>query len=91
MRVGSLSLVSADTNTTDITNGAYTGFDLIVVGSGFFGLTVAERVASPGGTTRAGLSVLDSEDRLRRLIQETFAAAVRREQEMRAAARGPAA
>ncbi|EIE97155.1 UDP-galactopyranose mutase [Saccharomonospora glauca] len=46
MRVGSLSLVSADTNTTDITNGAYTGFDLIVVGSGFFGLTVAERVAS---------------------------------------------
>ncbi|EHR59107.1 UDP-galactopyranose mutase [Saccharomonospora cyanea] len=46
MRVGSLSLVSADTNTTDITNGAYTGFDLVVVGSGFFGLTVAERAAS---------------------------------------------
>ncbi len=46
MRVGSLSAVSADTNTTDITNDTYTGFDLIVVGSGFFGLTVAERVAS---------------------------------------------
>ncbi|CAM2990162.1 UDP-galactopyranose mutase [Saccharomonospora xinjiangensis] len=46
MRVGSLSLVSADTNTTDITDGAYTGFDLVVVGSGFFGLTVAERAAS---------------------------------------------
>jgi len=46
MRVGSLSAVSADTNTTDITNDTYAGFDLIVVGSGFFGLTVAERVAS---------------------------------------------
>ncbi len=49
---------------------------------------LAERVASPGGTTRAGLAVLDADDRLRRLIQDTFAAAVRREQEMRAAARG---
>ncbi|MEY7970426.1 UDP-galactopyranose mutase [Saccharomonospora xinjiangensis] len=38
--------MSADTNTTDITDGAYTGFDLVVVGSGFFGLTVAERAAS---------------------------------------------
>jgi UDP-galactopyranose mutase len=46
MRVGSLSLVSADTNTTDNTSGAYTGYDLVVVGSGFFGLTVAERAAS---------------------------------------------
>ncbi len=41
--------VSADTNTTEITNGAYSGFDLIVVGSGFFGLTVAERAASQLG------------------------------------------
>ena len=52
---------------------------------------LANRVASPGGTTRAGLAVLNSDDRLRRLIQETFAAAVRREQEMRAAARGAGA
>ncbi|WP_019818649.1 UDP-galactopyranose mutase [Saccharomonospora saliphila] len=41
--------MSADTNTTEITNGAYSGFDLIVVGSGFFGLTVAERAASQLG------------------------------------------
>src|SRR5690606_39941142 len=46
MRVGSLSAVSADTNTTDITNDTFDGYDLVVVGSGFFGLTVAERVAS---------------------------------------------
>ncbi|WP_298182194.1 UDP-galactopyranose mutase [Saccharomonospora sp.] len=38
--------MSADTNTTEITNGTYSGFDLVVVGSGFFGLTVAERAAS---------------------------------------------
>lgn len=44
--MGSLSAVSADTNTTEITNGTYSGFDLVVVGSGFFGLTVAERAAS---------------------------------------------
>ncbi|WP_024876598.1 UDP-galactopyranose mutase [Saccharomonospora piscinae] len=41
--------MSADTNPTDNPNGAYTGFDLVVVGSGFFGLTVAERAASQLG------------------------------------------
>ncbi len=49
---------------------------------------LAERVASPGGTTRAGLAVLDADDRLGRLVRDTFEATVRREQEMRAEARG---
>ncbi len=48
---------------------------------------LAERVASPGGTTRAGLAVLDADDRLVRLVRDTFEATVRREQEMRAEAR----
>jgi UDP-galactopyranose mutase len=38
--------VSAHTNPTNITEDDFTGYDLIVVGSGFFGLTVAERAAT---------------------------------------------
>ncbi|WP_040926011.1 UDP-galactopyranose mutase [Saccharomonospora marina] len=38
--------MSTETNPTDLTEAAFAGFDLIVVGSGFFGLTVAERAAS---------------------------------------------
>lgn len=48
---------------------------------------LAERVASPGGTTRAGLDVLDSDDALVRLIHQTLAAAARRSEELAAAAR----
>ncbi|RBM19286.1 UDP-galactopyranose mutase [Prauserella sp. PE36] len=40
------SPVSAHTNPAEITEGEFAGYDLIVVGSGFFGLTVAERAAS---------------------------------------------
>ncbi|MBK1784373.1 UDP-galactopyranose mutase [Prauserella cavernicola] len=38
--------MSADTNPAEISEGEYAGYDLVVVGSGFFGLTVAERAAS---------------------------------------------
>jgi UDP-galactopyranose mutase len=41
--------VSAHTNPTEITEGNFAGYDLIVVGSGFFGLTVAERAATQLG------------------------------------------
>jgi len=49
---------------------------------------LADRVASPGGSTRKGLDVLDAEGGLAPLLVETIAAAVRRNQEMAAAARG---
>ncbi|GAB3499663.1 UDP-galactopyranose mutase [Amycolatopsis cihanbeyliensis] len=38
--------MSAHTNPSKITEDDFTGYDLIVVGSGFFGLTVAERAAT---------------------------------------------
>jgi len=41
--------VSAHTNPDKITEADFTGYDLIVVGSGFFGLTVAERAAAELG------------------------------------------
>ena len=40
--------------------------------------TLAERVASKGGSTREGLDVLDRDDALDRLVAETLAAAERR-------------
>ncbi|MEG3089697.1 pyrroline-5-carboxylate reductase family protein [Sphingomonas sp. PB4P5] len=48
---------------------------------------LADRVASPGGSTREGLNVLDRDDALKGLLRETLAAAVRRNAEMAAAAR----
>ncbi len=49
--------------------------------------TLAERVASPGGSTRKGLDVLDADQSLARLVAETLAAATRRNAEMAAEAR----
>jgi pyrroline-5-carboxylate reductase len=49
--------------------------------------TLAGRVASPGGTTRAGLDILDEGDALKRLVHDTLAAAARRGAELAAAAR----
>lgn len=49
--------------------------------------TLADKVASPGGSTRAGLNVLDADDALKRLVAETLAASVRRDAEMAEAAR----
>lgn len=48
---------------------------------------IARRVASPKGTTEAGLAVLDAGDALDRLVAETIAAAARRAAELAADAR----
>jgi len=48
---------------------------------------LADRVASPGGSTRKGLDVLDARDGLRSLLEATIAAAVARNREMAEAAR----
>lgn len=50
---------------------------------------LAEHVASPGGTTRAGLAVLDDGHALERLILRTLDAARRRGLEMAESARAP--
>jgi len=50
---------------------------------------VARRVASPKGTTEAGLAVLDADGALDRLIAETIAAAARRGRELAEEARKP--
>lgn len=48
---------------------------------------LADRVASPGGSTREGLNVLDRDEALVRLLTDTLAAATRRNREMAQAAR----
>jgi len=50
-------------------------------------VVLADRVASPGGSTREGLNVLDRDDALLTLLTETLAASERRNAEMAAAAR----
>lgn len=45
---------------------------------------LADRVASPGGSTRKGLDVLDEDHALGRLIEATLAATTRRNQELAA-------
>jgi pyrroline-5-carboxylate reductase len=49
---------------------------------------LADRVASPGGSTREGLNVLDADGRLQHLMRETLEAAARRNAELAAIARG---
>jgi pyrroline-5-carboxylate reductase len=49
---------------------------------------LADRVASPGGSTREGLNVLDADGALKMLLRETLAASARRNGERAAAARG---
>lgn len=50
---------------------------------------LADKVASPGGSTRKGLDVLDRDDALGRLLAETLAASFRRVAEMASEARTP--
>ncbi|WP_419826919.1 pyrroline-5-carboxylate reductase family protein [Sphingomonas sp.] len=63
------------------------GAAALAVTSGEAPALLAERVASPGGSTRAGLDVLDHDFALRKLLAQTLAAARRRNAEMAAAAR----
>lgn len=50
--------------------------------------SIARRVASPRGTTEAGLAVLDEDEALNRLLAETLAASQRRGRELAAETRG---
>lgn len=50
--------------------------------------SIARRVASPRGTTEAGLAVLDGGEALDRLLQDALRASQRRGRELAAAARG---
>lgn len=63
------------------------GAALLAVGADVGPGDLAERVASPAGSTRKGLDVLDAGDALKVLLTETIAAATRRNAEMAAAAR----
>ncbi len=64
------------------------GGALLAAGSSDTPGALADKVASPGGSTRAGLNVLDADGALNRLLAKTLAASVRRDAEMAAAARG---
>ncbi|HMJ93534.1 MAG TPA: pyrroline-5-carboxylate reductase [Allosphingosinicella sp.] len=56
-------------------------------GSGDPPVELARRVASPGGTTEAGLGVLDGEAGMEELLRRTLEASMRRSREMADAAR----
>ena len=65
------------------------GAAALAASSGEDPAALADRVASRGGSTRAGLDVLDDEGAgLARLVRDTLAAALRRNREMAQAARG---
>jgi pyrroline-5-carboxylate reductase len=63
------------------------GAGALAVQAGEAPAELARRVASPGGTTEAGLKVLDEEDALRALVLRTLDASRRRGREMADAAR----
>lgn len=63
------------------------GAATLAEGAGETPSALADRVASKGGSTRAGLDVLDEPGGLRALLRETIAAAVLRNREMASAAR----
>jgi pyrroline-5-carboxylate reductase len=63
------------------------GAALLAAEAGESPARLAERVASPGGSTRAGLNVLDAEDGLKRLLLRTLEASRNRSLEMAVEAR----
>jgi pyrroline-5-carboxylate reductase len=64
------------------------GAALLAAGSDETPAQLADRVASPGGSTRAGLDVLDAGGALDGLLRATLAASTKRNEEMAAVARG---
>jgi pyrroline-5-carboxylate reductase len=63
------------------------GAGLLTAGSGETPSRLADRVASPGGSTREGLNVLDADEALATLVRRTLEASFRRGREMAEAAR----
>jgi len=63
------------------------GTALMAEASGESMAQIAGRVASPNGTTEAGLAVLDKDRALDRLVAATLEAAAKRGEELAAAAR----
>lgn len=63
------------------------GAGAMAVGAGESPAALADRVASPGGSTRKGLDVLDEGDRLKLLLRDTLDASLRRNREMAAETR----
>lgn len=63
------------------------GSGLLAAASGESPAVLADRVASPGGSTRAGLNVLDEGGAIKTLLLATLTAAERRNAEMAAEAR----
>lgn len=64
------------------------GSALLAAGADESPAQLADRVASPGGSTREGMNRLDENGDLFRLLAETLAASARRNAEMAVAARG---
>jgi len=63
------------------------GAGLLAAAAGESPAVLADRVASPGGSTRQGLNVLDRDEALKTLLRATLDAAARRTAEMAAEAR----
>jgi pyrroline-5-carboxylate reductase len=64
------------------------GSAAMAAGAGESPAVLADRVASPGGSTREGLNVLDHGEALKALLKATLAASRDRNVELAAAARG---
>ncbi|MHA3791589.1 pyrroline-5-carboxylate reductase [Rhizorhabdus wittichii] len=63
------------------------GSALLAAGSNEGPAVLADRVASPGGSTREGLNVLDRDEALKALMRATLSAAAQRNAELAVAAR----